>query len=139
MSRQYLSDLFLLAKGSTKRNSSLTFSGARALRKSQTMIIGDESSSDAVTTLVAYTSLEDIHVFKRIKGLRCRDAKRYHSSHAFLQLPSQNQPDQPTFQLHHRRPEQQLLAFLVSPRRQCNLYCWHQRVHTEPVDSRQRT
>jgi len=30
-----------------------TFSGARAFRRSQTMIIGDESSSEAVTSLVA--------------------------------------------------------------------------------------
>jgi hypothetical protein len=32
---------------------SRTFSGALALRKSQTMMMGEESSSEAVTTLVA--------------------------------------------------------------------------------------
>jgi hypothetical protein len=63
VSREYLSCL-CVSERPAKRNLSLTFSGARALRKSQTMMIGDESSSDAVTSLVAYISLKRIYISK---------------------------------------------------------------------------
>jgi hypothetical protein len=121
-----------------------TFSGARALRRSQTMMIGEESSSEAVTSLVACSSKISIRSLRNKSIMRdkhCPDAKQLRSCPSGHQRPAHSRfhHDQPWYQHLRHKPVPRLLFFLASPRLRCTPCCSPLRARRELAGSKPLT
>ena len=105
-----------------------TFSSPDALLKSQTTT-GELSSSDDVTSLVAYFGVRGAGRVHNEHNSHYRDAMRHHSCPSFHHH-QWYQPD-----LLHHTPRPLLHAYCADPKRWCNLYCSMMRGRAGPADS----